>query len=184
MLVPCDNCLGWLVEQLKTFFSVKSHTHTSEADVIPTTPVVGQIVLWAGLNAPTGWLPCDGATYHANTYSELYTTLGPMWWVGLLGDFNVPNLTDRFVIGASGTYPISLKGGEAEHTLSVSEMPEHSHDLTYTYCRGDGSAWVLTPSDYSSPDGTFSNCVSFKGNGDPHNNIPPYIALMYIIYAG
>ena len=84
-------------------------------------------------------------------------------------------LKDRFLLGAGGEYSLASTGGEKEHTLTIDEMPRHSHDIVHMK-RGDsdngGDDVVFTQSevkyDYSSE----------KTGGDkPHNNMPPYIAV-------
>ena len=82
-------------------------------------------------------------------------------------------LTDRFLIGAGGNYNVEDEGGEEEHTLTVDEIPEHSHSY---YKAGisdvpDGAGFnVRNENDVSATTGT-------AGGGQPHNNMPPYYAV-------
>ena len=67
-------------------------------DAIPK----GVIVMWSGTVAPEGWALCDGAN-------------------------GTPDLREKFVMGVGGAYVIGTSGGKATHTLSLNEMPYHSH---------------------------------------------------------
>lgn len=86
-------------------------------------------------------------------------------------------LQDRFLLGAGSIYSAGDIGGEAEHTLTVNEMPSHTHNVT-RYTTADGS----TGTGYSRD----QNVKTVKdtaygpyptGGGQPHNNMPPYLAV-------
>lgn len=91
-------------------------------------------------------------------------------------------LQDRFLLGAGSAYSPGSTGGEAEHTLTVSEMPSHYHDLKKICWGGDKGASVTSDGDYlvydgdsvSPPEGTY---IGNTGGGNPHNNMPPYLAV-------
>lgn len=73
------------------------------ADAIPK----GVIVMWSGSVAqiPDGWTLCDGS-------------------------IGTPDLRDRFIIGSGGSYALAATGGEAQHNLTINEMPIHNHEIT------------------------------------------------------
>lgn len=94
-------------------------------------------------------------------------------------------LKDTFLLAAGDTYAAGDTGGEAEHTLTTSEMPSHIHTLNTKYStstngssytaadrlalanKNDGSSWTY---DYAGP-------MSATGGGTAHNNMPPYLAV-------
>ena len=82
-------------------------------------------------------------------------------------------LKDRFLLGAGDTYSNGATGGEAEHTLTIDEMPSHSH----SYKIG------ATNSNHSGSDGYHylaqnNNANTGSTGGDqPHNNMPPYLVV-------
>jgi microcystin-dependent protein len=80
------------------------------------------IVMWSGSisSIPQGWALCDGGTYTAPD-GTLVTT---------------PNLRNRFIVGAGGEYPVGATGGEKYHTLTVNEIPSHSHTGSGTTSTG------------------------------------------------
>ena len=90
-------------------------------------------------------------------------------------------LKDRFLLGAGSSYSNGKTGGEATHTLTIDEMPVHNHDISTS---GDNNMiWTKIGSCQS---GTGVSCVNDWGNGlhiensgggQPHNNMPPYLAV-------
>ena len=88
-------------------------------------------------------------------------------------------LEDRFLLGAGTTYTAGDTGGEATHTLTVDEMPNHRHSLLVgdgtinDYVGGSTAAYGLK-SGGSTLSGSF---LSAEGSGQAHNNMPPYIVV-------
>ena len=90
-------------------------------------------------------------------------------------------LKDRFLLGAGDVYKAGATGGEEEHTLTVKEMPNHSHKVTdanggqlnYNSNGASGSG------NYGiSPGVDWDNMKTTSvGSGQPHNNMPPYLAV-------
>ena len=84
-------------------------------------------------------------------------------------------LKDQFLLAAGDTYPAGSTGGEAQHTLTVDEMPSHSHTtgISYSevgsYVTGDQSAVVHFAND--------ARPTANTGGNQPHNNMPPYLAV-------
>ena len=84
----------------------------------------------------------------------------------------------RFLLAASSKYSAGSEGGEAKHKLTVKEIPSHTHDF---YCgpvdtpaaTGSGELW---PPSYSSNQ-TNSALIASAGGDQPHNNMPPYVAV-------
>ena len=103
--------------------------------ILPFSAAAGSI--------PTGYLNCDGAAVSRSTYSTLYALIANTYGAGDgSSTFNVPNLAGRFAIGKSGTYGLGTTGGGTtssftpsgsvsvsvnNHTLTVSQIPSHSH---------------------------------------------------------
>src|SRR5262245_28026021 len=85
---------------------------------------IGALVIWPTATAPTSFLLCDGGTYAQTTYPDLAAVFGVA-----TGNFNVPDLRDRFVYGASATEAVGVSGGAASVTLTdqQSGMRAHSH---------------------------------------------------------
>ncbi|MEA5001301.1 MAG: hypothetical protein VB017_05395 [Endomicrobiaceae bacterium] len=120
----------------------------------------GAIIIWSGAidKIPSGWVLCDGTN-------------------------GTPNLTDRFVLGAGNSYSVGTTGGEAEHTLTISEMPSHSHTIAVQNNSENGSSNIANTVGSSGSSFEFNNTwtTNDSGNSLPHNNMPPYYSLCYIM---
>lgn len=81
-------------------------------------------------------------------------------------------IKDKFLLAGGDIYPPGSTGGEAEHTLTVSELPAHSHP-------GKGYAATDDTGEFQALIGngkTESYSTADTGGNQPHNNMPPYAA--------
>ena len=110
-------------------------TNTGGGAVCP----IGALMPFAGANAPTNWLTCNGQEISRTDYADLFAIIGTTYGVGNGSTtFNVPNLQGRTILGVNSTYTRGSTGGSATHTpsgsvtvnghtLTESEVPRHSH---------------------------------------------------------
>lgn len=149
--------------------------------------MIGAIVPYATQTPPPGTLACDGSEYLRADYPDLYAALDSRYQIPA-GIFNpedkfiTPDFRGRFILAAqqSGDYAPFTEAGEAEHTLTENEMPNHAH----TYEQVNFNLDLEAP---GAPDilgaGTplLPTQTSAVGGGQAHNNMPPFIALNYAI---
>ncbi len=153
------------------------------AQVVAMATPAGVVMATAAKTAPSGWLICDGRAVSRSTYAALFTAIGTLYGSGDGSTtFNLPNLNGATIIGGSST-EVGRKIGEAEHTLSVDELPAHTH--RYGFTRGTESTedsgqlnHVKFGAWYS--DSFYSDTYQ-AGNGQAHNNIQPSVYMTYII---
>jgi microcystin-dependent protein len=159
----------------------------------------GVILPYGGSTAPTGWLLCDGATLteggSGQTYQYLYAVIGTTFGGTGETDFDLPDLRGRTIIGldnmggasadrVTDTDADSLGGadGEETHTLSIAEMPAHTHDLSIPKAdNASGSGRAAEGGDTPTGNFSISAGATTTGGGGAHNNMQPYMALNYII---
>lgn len=140
---------------------------------------IGIIRIWAGSldNIPDGWISCNGQNLTKVEYPELFTKIG--YTYGGEGDlFKLPSFTDRFPVGGGYTYPIGRTGGEAQHTLTISEIPAHKHEIQHESGSGT-SGYKISGASSVTPG--YSDYTQNAGGGQSHNNMPPYLAVIFII---
>lgn len=116
----------------------------------------GAIIIWSGAltEIPVGWALCDGTN-------------------------GTPDLRGRFVLGAGNTYSVGSTGGEETHTLTIEEMPSHSHEINRTFSSGGGGSGGGDINTSGSGKTPFS--LLETGGSQSHNNMPPYYCLCYIM---
>ena len=89
-------------------------------------------------------------------------------------------LRDRFLLGC-GTKENGTIGGEENHTLSVSELPSHNHGIYSGYGEGSNNTDAYRYQFWASAAQGWHEsgqlATSYRGNGQAHNNMPPYLAV-------
>lgn len=90
---------------------------------------VGTVASHLSANTPAGWLLCAGQLLSRRDYPALYQAIGSTFG-GDATSFNLPDLRDRFLIGAGSILSHSATGGASTITLSVANLPAHSHTIT------------------------------------------------------
>lgn len=151
----------------------------SGGDDIPT----GVITQFGGSIAPDGWLICDGSAVSRATYADLFNAIGTTYGIGDGSTtFNLPNLKGKVPVGIDNTdenfYPLGMEGGEKAHTLTVSEIPSHTHKLPIAGTAGSTDYLIQS---YTTASRVLIGETGATGGGQAHNILQPYIVLNYII---
>ena len=129
----------------------------------------GSVLMWyskTAVSVPEGWLICDGTN-------------------------GTPDLRGRFVIGTNAAFNMNVLGGEEQHVLLMNEMPAHNHIADgkegyklmhpQTGHKGLDGGGHLTYNAGDGSDKPLSDAIGNVGTNAPHNNMPPYYVLTYIM---
>ncbi len=165
---------------------------------------IGEIRLFAGNRAPSGWAICNGQPLSINNYQELYELIGTTYG-GTPTAFNLPDLRGRTVVSSGtgaglSTRSIGERGGKENITLSTEQMPQHTHPFNVstastgsTSTPGTNTFVGIPTSSDPSPVCYLPNskglvvqplhdtAVANKGDGVKHNNMQPFLVINYII---
>lgn len=96
----------------------------------------------------------------------------------ILGFGTWERVQGQFIIGASATIAAGSTGGEATHKLTINEMPIHTHDISASSVTpGDNLSGGIMISSHDLYDYVVSRGVHNTGGDQPHNNMPPYLAV-------
>ena len=109
----------------------------------------------------------------------------PAGWTRCDGTLGTPNLNDRFVCGATAAGEIGVTGGSHFRTLSVAQIPPHSHNLNNPVRLGidDGnmsSGW-FNLSNGDVPGADWWPTTNPTGGGEPFDNRPAFLRLYFIM---
>lgn len=106
-----------------------------------SAPPIASVIMWAGASAdvPDGYLLCNGASILRASYPDLFTLLGTTFGSADGTHFTLPDLRDKFVIGAGGSYSRGASGGNATANIEHSHtIPSHAHTLSnHSHDQGD-----------------------------------------------
>ena len=142
----------------------------------PSIAMTGEIKIWSTAAAPTGWLLCNGSSLlRAGTYAALFAVIGTTYGSIDGSHFTLPDLRNNFVVGSGSTYALAATGGAATVTLDTTMIPSHTH----TIAEGNGATAGFAQQSGGATGGSITS--SATGGGLAHNNLPPYLALNYII---
>lgn len=159
------------------------------ADV--TEPFLGEIRLFPIDFVPRGWSSCEGQTISIQQNPALYSLLGTVYGGNGQTTFALPDLRGRVPIHPSNftSLPLGTKGGEESHSLTINEIPAHTHQIKGSENAANevspqNNVWANQTNLYStgSP-GNFMNsgAITTAGESLPHNNLQPFLALHFCI---
>ena len=115
------------------------------------TPV-GMVIDFAGVNAPTGWLVCDGRTVSRVTYAKLYAVIGTLFGAGDgSSTFGLPNLCGRSTVGpgaltdsggTSHSWTVAVAFGYYQTVLTQTQLPNYALSVSTVAAHSHGGAAV------------------------------------------
>lgn len=147
---------------------------------------VGSIVIWGSEDIPENYLKCEGQILSREEYASLFNVIGTTFGDGDgTTTFALPDMRNYVIVGMSDDTDINAIGkkyGEKEVTLSINQMPTHRHEEYGTTANSSSSYKTPIIANAYSP-GATGHYTSFSGGGQPHNNMQPSMAMVFIIKA-
>ena len=154
-------------------------------------PYVGEIRMFAGNFAPAGWMFCEGQLLPISEYETLFNLIGTTYGGDGQSTFALPDLRGRLPIHFGNGFTLAETGGAETITLTVAQIPAHSHPFLGTSSLGnatDATGCVLAESTTLT---MFTNAAptvamaagtcSSTGGSQPHDNFQPYLCVDFII---
>lgn len=145
------------------------------SDWMPTAEQVGALA--------SGGTAVNASKFNSKTWAQMLTTVYPVGAVYVSADSTSPaslfggtweQLKDRFLLGAGDTYDAGDTGGAAAVTLTIDQIPSHSHTLHSRSVYSGGGNYIAICNEANA---TGSYVSGSRGGGEAHNNMPPYVAV-------
>jgi microcystin-dependent protein len=155
-------------------------------------PFLAEIRLFGFSFAPTGWATCDGQILPINQNQSLFALLGTTYGGDGRTSFGLPDLRGRAPLHFDSANHLGLKTGEETHSLSVNEIPSHSHGAQSTNASAnsadgtgrllgntEGARFAITP--YGPGDGATQALLPASVSGGPagqgHETMQPFLTI-------
>jgi len=154
-------------------------------------PFLSEIRIMSFVFAPKGWALCNGQLLPINQNQALFSLLGTTFGGDGRVNFALPDLRGRAPIHVGSGHTLGERGGEQAHTLSIAELPEHTHVFS-----GTSNSSVNTPANntvlgtsapqsaYGSPSNLVAmapNSIANTGGSQAHLNMQPFLILSFCI---
>jgi microcystin-dependent protein len=154
-------------------------------------PYVGEIRMFAGNFAPAGWMFCEGQLLPISENETLFNLIGTTYGGDGQSTFALPDLRGRVPLHFGNGFTLAENGGVEEVTLTVSQIPAHSHPMLAS----NDDANSVTPASnltaaglnaftyYGSPPNQpmSPSATTPVGGSQPHTNFQPYLCVNFII---
>jgi microcystin-dependent protein len=151
------------------------------------TPFMGELRLMSFNFAPQGWAQCNGQFLPINQNQPLFSLLGTMYGGNGQTTFALPDLRSRTPLHTGSGFTQGQIGGEEAHTLTLQEMPAHTHLVMAANALGDsGDPSVLAKADHTyGPASALTNIhpatITNAGGSQAHENRGPLLVLCWCI---
>lgn len=155
-------------------------------------PFLSEIRIMSFVFAPKGWALCNGQFLPINQNQALFSLLGTTFGGDGRVNFALPDLRGRTPIHVGSGHTLGEKGGEQAHTLSIAEIPTHTHvwsAVNIAATTSNNSATVTLANSvqsnlYSAASNLVAmapNAVSNVGGSQAHLNMQPFLTLSFCI---
>ena len=151
-------------------------------------PFLSEIRIMSFNFAPKGWAMCNGQLLPINQNQALFSLLGTTFGGDGRVNFALPDLRGRTPIHVGSGHTLGERGGEQAHTVSLSEMPAHTHAVNASASDGDtnlpgGDLLATAANVYTPPNALIAihPSVTNVGGSQPHQNMQPFLTLRFCI---
>lgn len=153
-------------------------------------PFLSEIRLMSFNFPPKGWAFCNGQLLPINQNQALFSLLGTTFGGNGQTTFALPDLRGRTPIHVGSGHTLGERGGEQNHTLSISELPAHGHGANATASPGNttnpNNSFLAgaTVASYTAPQSLVSlapGTVGNVGGSQAHLNMQPFLTLSFCI---
>jgi microcystin-dependent protein len=153
-------------------------------------PFLSEIRIMSFSFAPKGWALCNGQLLPINQNQALFSLLGTTFGGDGRVNFALPDLRARTPIHVGSGHTLGERGGESAHTLSIAELPTHTHVLSGTSSSGtalvpNGNLYAKEANFlYHSPANLVamnSGTAANVGGSQAHLNTQPFLTLTFSI---
>ncbi len=154
-------------------------------------PFLSEVRIFSFVFAPKGWAQCNGQLLPINQNQALFSLLGTTYGGNGQTNFALPDFRGRVPIHDGAGHTLGERGGEQAHTLSVQELPAHSHTVNVTTGIADlqypttNSYWAAGgPSAGFHPNsnaGMDPSTILPTGGSQAHLNMQPFLTLNFCI---
>jgi microcystin-dependent protein len=160
------------------------------------SPYIGEIRMFAGNFPPVGWMFCEGQLMPISENDALFVVLGTTYGGDGQETFALPNLQSRVPIhqgdGPDGTtYQIGEAAGTEQETLTIQQIPNHSHPYTVstTSAPQNAPAGAMVGNSASldlyfeapATENMSNQAITPAGGSQPHENTQPFLCINFII---
>jgi microcystin-dependent protein len=155
-----------------------------------TEPFMSEIRLMSFVFAPKGWALCNGQLLPISQNQALFSLLGTTFGGDGQVNFALPDLRGRTPIHVGSGHTLGARGGEQAHTVSIAELPTHTHVVNASSTTGNtpvptGDLLADTPSQVYAPPAKLvalhSGSVTNTGGSQAHLNMQPFLTLSFCI---
>ena len=154
-------------------------------------PYVGEVRMFAGNFAPAGWMFCEGQLLPISENETLFQLIGTTYGGDGQSTFALPDLRGRIPIHQGNGFILAETGGAEEITLTVPQIPAHSHPLLASNALtndANPANNVLAQANTFDPYQTnpanapmAPTSIGPVGGSQPHTNFQPYLCINFII---
>jgi microcystin-dependent protein len=155
-------------------------------------PFLSEIRIMSFGYAPQGWALCNGQLLPINQNQALFSLLGTTFGGDGRVNFALPDLRGRVPIHVGSGHTVGERGGEQAHTLSIAELPTHTHVLSALNIEATtaipGPTVLLAQSKNYEQYRPATNLVSMQpgsvtnvGGSQAHLNMQPFLTLSFCI---